>query len=77
MNAENYTPDKFELAGYLKATGTNTKIAISKETLKHYTKEEVRLFIQNEIDRSSNYMGTWYYENFKLLSDSSVRWEDI
>ena len=64
-----YSQDELELAGYLTATGTDTKIAISKETLKHYTKEEVRLFIQNEIDKSTEYLGNWYYENFQRCAD--------
>jgi len=73
----NYSPDRFELAGYLIADGTTTKIAISKETLKHYTKVEIMSFIQSEIDRSDKYMGTWYFENFKKYEASRVRWEDI
>ena len=63
--------DNYELAGYLIADGTNTKIAISKETLKNYTKEEVRQFVQSEINNSTEYIKAWYYENFKGLM---VRW---
>ena len=57
--------DNYELAGYLIADGTDTKIAISKETLNNYTKEEVRQFVQSEIDNADKYIKAWYFENFR------------
>jgi len=59
-----YSPDRLELAGYVTANGASTKIAISKEALKHYTKQEIVDFIQSEINESSKYMKSWYFAYF-------------
>lgn len=80
MNAESFdaevrkrfdapVKDNYALAGYLIADGTDTKIAISKETLNNYTKEEVREFVQSEINNSDKYIKAWYFENFRRCMD--------
>ena len=61
--------DNYALAGYLIADGTDTKIAISEETLNNYTKEEVREFVQSEINNSDKYIKAWYFENFRRCMD--------